>query len=109
MAIVMKSAVRSRFPDLFPGVNWEWFIIENPFRRIKILPGPDTQLRETITDFGAREVERRDALEYIKSHDLVLVYKTKDGEIYDLPDEPFKREFSLSTEARKEAFKRFWE
>ena len=109
MAIVMKSAVRSRFPELFPGVFWEWYIIENPFARVKSIPSSDTQERETKTDFGSWEVTRKDAMKYIEEHSLVLVHKTRDGEIYDAPDGEFRKEFALNTPARKAAFNRFWD
>ena len=109
IGIVMKSAVRSRFPNLFPGIYWEWFIIKDPFGKVKMLPGPDTPERETITNFGSRQVTRREAMDYINENELSLVYKTQDGEIYDLPDKPFKGKFPLNTKNKIWVINSIWE
>ena len=105
----MKSAVRSRFQSLFPGVVWEWFIIKDPFRKVKMLPGPDTQEKETITNFGSRQVTRQDAKDYIRDNGLELVYKTPNGEIYDLPDRPFKSKFPINTKNKMWLIDHIWE
>lgn len=108
IGIVMKSATRSRFPSIFPGIYWEWHIIENPFGKIKNIPSPDTPERETITFFEAWEVTRQEAKEYINENGLVLAYKTKDGEIYDLPGCPFQKKYHLETKRDFEAIDRIW-
>ena len=113
IGIVLKSATRSRFPKLFPGVTWEWYIIEDPFKKVKPLPQKDQDQEEELSQaslagYGAREVTKREALEYIEDNGLVLAMKTKDGEIYDLPGSPFQKEYHLDTKEKKEKIEKIW-
>ena len=106
-AIVMRAALRSVFPQLLPGVTWQYFIIENPFKPIKGIPAPGTIEKETTIGYGSREVSRKTALEYIEDNGLEYVLKTKDGEIYDKPWRPFKDMYSAR--GREREIERIWD
>ena len=106
----MKSATRSRFPKLFPGISWEYYIIENPFRKVRALPtDEETPVKETITNYGSRQVTRREAMQYIEDNGLVLAHKTKDGEIYDLPGQPFRDMFHIETKKQRDEIEKIWD
>ena len=106
----MKSAVRSKFPKLFPGITWEWFIIENPFGKVKALPvDEDAPVKETITKYGAREVTRREAMAYIEENGLVSALKTKDGEIWDAPGNDFQERYHLATKKDYQEIDKIWD
>lgn len=104
----MKSATRSAFPKLFPGVSYEWYIIKNPFQNIKPMLSPDTPVREVKGVYGSREVSKEDAFEYIEENGLVLTMKNKDGEIYDTPDGCFRERFRLDTKTKMENLEKIW-
>ena len=109
MSIVMRAALRSRFPQLFPGVTWEWFIIDNPFKKVKSLSSDEEDEKTVPAFFGAREVTRREALEFIEENHLVSVLKTKDGEIWDTPDRDFQKDFPIDTKEKLEKVGRYWD
>ena len=71
MAIVMKSAVRVRF--ISDQVTWEYFIIEKPIK--------------------PKRVDKETAMEYIREHGLKEAYRTKDGTIWDTPDQEFRNKY----------------
>jgi len=106
----MRAAVRSRFPKLFPGVSWEYFIIENPYKRVRHLPSEDTVFKEDLTNAcGAREVTKKEAMEYVEEHGLVPCYETKDGIIWDTPGRDFQREFKMDSKPKRDRLTQFWE
>ena len=76
MAIVMKSAVRVRF--ISDQVTWEYFIVEEPEEEEPLKP---------------QRVDKETAMEYIREHGLKEAYRTKDGTIWDTPDQSFRNKY----------------
>ena len=106
VGIVMRSATRSRFPALFPGVVWEYFIIWNPYGRVRWLPYDEDKKTQTV--YGAIEITRQEAKEYIRKHGLTLAYSTKDGDVYDSPKSQFKTRFKIHTKKQADTIERLW-
>jgi len=106
----MKCALRSRFPNLFPGVTWEYFIIENPFGKVRPIVIDDVENRPAKANYGAWEVTRQEARKYIEEHGLVEKHQTKDGIIWDEPGESkFREAFKLTSKTRVKALEDKWD
>lgn len=105
----MRAIVRSRFPQLFPGVVWEYFIIENPYARMREIVTEEVAKRDVDCYFGARQVTRREAMDYVEEHGLVPALETKDGTIWDTPDREFQRMFPMNTKEKRQDLEKYWE
>ena len=64
----MRSAIRN--PLIPDAVGWVYHILSSPFHR-------------------GKEVEKGDAMRFIREHGLVLAYKDADGTIWDTPYRDF--------------------
>ena len=104
----MKAAVRSKFKQLFPGVVWEYFIIENPYARVRSIVLEDVAKREVDCYFGSRQVTRQEAREFIEENDLVIAYETEDGIIWDSRDKAFQSEFKIDSRLKRDSIDSFW-
>ena len=91
--MVMKSVVRSKLNPREVG-GYEWWIITNP-----------------LTSQGSKKVERVKAKDAIRENGLVLIEKSRDGEIYDTPDRAFQRKWKgrvVDTKEHREKFDKIW-
>ncbi len=105
----MKTAVRSAFPTLLPGVMWRYFIINNPFARVRELCPDEDPYMKSKPIRGAKEVTKKEALAYIKENGLVLALDTEDGRIWDTPEGSFKNTYHIDSKAKMASINGNWD
>lgn len=69
--IIIRSKVGVPFSD---EISWEYWLVTEPLRR--------------------KSMSRKDAMTYVEDHGLVMTLNCKDGQVWDTPDESFKRQWA---------------
>lgn len=109
VGMVMKCALRSRYQDVLPGTAWEYFIIIDPYRRVRSFNELESVAARHEGSYGAYQVTKKEAYEYIKEHGLVSAYKTPDGEIWDTFFHDGWSKHQMKSKAQSDAIDRYWD